>query len=91
MKDRFTPKKTLPAKDPADIIAEKQHSKATVMVPNEGPVRRDSDGEGGDEKHRVSLNLPKDKYEIVRKKAKGRGLTLTAYLITLINEDIENV
>ena len=84
MKDRFTPKKTLPAKDPADIIAEKQHSKPTVMVPNEST-------EGGDEKHRVSLNLPKDKYEIVRKKAKGRGLTLTAYLITLINEDIENV
>lgn len=85
MKDRFTPKKTVEAKDPADIIAEKQHSKATITVVDEVP-----ESESSDEKHRVSLNLPKDKYEIVRKKAKARGLTLTAYLITLINIDIEN-
>ena len=87
MKDRFTPKKTVEAKDPADIIAEKQHSKATITVVDEIP---ESESENADEKHRVSLNLPKDKYEIVRKKAKARGLTLTAYLITLINIDIEN-
>ena len=85
MKDRFTPKKTIEAKDPADIIAEKQHSKATITVVDVIP-----ESENNDEKHRVSLNLPKDKYEIVRKKAKARGLTLTAYLITLINIDIEN-
>ena len=85
MKDRFTPKKTIEAKDPADIIAEKQHNKATINV-----VDVALESENTDEKHRVSLNLPKDKYEIVRKKAKARGLTLTAYLITLINSDIEN-
>jgi predicted DNA binding CopG/RHH family protein len=78
MKDRFTPKKEIAGKDPADIIAEKQHSKTILVIK-----------ENTDEKHRVSLNLPKDKYEIVRKKAKGRGLTLTAYIITLINSDIE--
>jgi hypothetical protein len=80
MKDRFTPKKEVAAKDPADIIAEKQHSKNTVLTEGEE-----------DEKHRVSLNLPKDKYDIVKKKSKGMGLTLTAYIITLINSDIENV
>jgi predicted DNA binding CopG/RHH family protein len=80
MKDRFTPKKEVAAKDPADIIAEKQHSKNTAFAED-----------GDDEKHRVSLNLPKEKYEIVKKKSKGMGLTLTAYIITLINSDIENV
>ena len=85
MKDRFTPKKTIEAKDPADIIAGKQHNKAAITVVDVAP-----ESENTDEKHRVSLNLPKDKYEIVRKKAKARGLTLTAYLITLINSDIEN-
>jgi predicted DNA binding CopG/RHH family protein len=78
MKDRFTPKKEVAAKDPADIIAEKQHSKNTVISE-----------EVDDEKHRVSLNLPKDKYDIVKKKSKKMGLTLTAYIITLINSDIE--
>jgi predicted DNA binding CopG/RHH family protein len=80
MKDRFTPKKDKIEKDIADIIAEKQHSKNTVNTEGDD-----------DEKHRVSLNLPKDKYEIVKKKSKGLGLTLTAYIITLINGDIENV
>lgn len=79
MKDRFTPKKEVAVKDPADIIAEKQHSKNT-------PITKEEE----DEKHRVSLNLPKEKYEIVKKKSKGMGLTLTAYIITLINGDIEN-
>jgi hypothetical protein len=79
MKDRFTPKKEVAAKDPADIIAEKQHNKKPIIIE-----------EGDDEKHRVSLNLPKEKYEIVKKKSKGMGLTLTAYIITLINGDIEN-
>lgn len=83
MKDRFTPKKPVAAQDPADIIAEKQHKKSFVTP--------DTEGVDADEKHRVSLNLPKEKYEIVRKKAKARGLTLTAYLITLINSDIESV
>ncbi len=83
MKDRFTPKKGIEAKDPADIIAEKQHNKNTIIPLN-------TEG-GDDEKHRVSLNLPKDKYEVVKKKSKGMGLTLTAYIITLINSDIENM
>jgi predicted DNA binding CopG/RHH family protein len=83
MKDRFTQKKdykTTDSRDPADIIAEKQH--ASIVIANT---------EGLENKHRVSLNLPKDKYEIVKRKAKSRGLTLTAYIIILINEDIENV
>jgi predicted DNA binding CopG/RHH family protein len=81
MKDRFTLKKDskiTDSRDPADIIAEKQH--ASIITTNT---------EGLENKHRVSLNLPKDKYEIVKRKAKSRGLTLTAYIIILINEDIE--
>ena len=73
MKDRFTPKKTLPAKDPADVIAEKQHRKSTAIASNDDNGQRTAFGEGGDEKHRVSLNLPKDKYEIVRKKRKAEA------------------
>jgi predicted DNA binding CopG/RHH family protein len=80
MKDRFTPKKPTVALDPADIIAQKQHS-TKPLLPE--PV---DDGE----KHRVSLNLPKDKYDTIKKKAKARGLTVTAYLIILINHDIES-
>jgi predicted DNA binding CopG/RHH family protein len=83
MKDRFTQKKDskiTDTRDPADIIAQKQH--ASKIIGNT---------EGLENKHRVSLNLPKDKYEIVKRKAKSRGLTLTAYIIILINEDIENV
>jgi predicted DNA binding CopG/RHH family protein len=83
MKDRFTQKKDskiTDSRDPADIIAEKQHT--SIVIANT---------EGLENKHRVSLNLPKDKYEIVKRKAKSRGLTLTAYIIILINEDIENV
>ena len=85
MKNRFTPKKeaVVLERDPADIIAEKQHSKII-------PVQEEEGSEGGlENKHRVSLNLPKDKYEIVRKRAKAKGLTLTAYIIILINQDIE--
>jgi predicted DNA binding CopG/RHH family protein len=84
MKDRFTQKKDskiTDSRDPADIIAEKQH--ASIITVN--------NTEGLENKHRVSLNLPKDKYEIVKRKAKSRGLTLTAYIIILINEDIESV
>jgi predicted DNA binding CopG/RHH family protein len=84
MKDRFTQKKDskiTDTRDPADIIAQKQHAALTITANTEGL----------ENKHRVSLNLPKDKYEIVKRKAKSRGLTLTAYIIILINEDIENV
>lgn len=71
-KDRFTKKEIL--KDPADIIAQIQHTK-------------ESDN---DTKHRVSLNIPQDKYDVIKKKSKSKGLTLTAYIMILINEDIEN-
>lgn len=70
-KDRFTKKELL--KDPADIIAQKQH---TVESDN-------------GTKHRVSLNIPKDKYDVIRKKSKSKGLTLTAYIMILINDNIE--
>lgn len=73
-KDRFTKKEIL--KDPADIIAQIQHAKESV----------NSD----DTKHRVSLNIPQDKYDIIKKKSKSKGLTLTAYIMILINDDIEN-
>ena len=73
MKDRFAPKRDI-QKDPADIIAQKQHA---VIADNA-------------DKHRVSLNIPRDKYDILRKKCKSKGLTLTAYLMILINEDIES-
>jgi predicted DNA binding CopG/RHH family protein len=73
-KDRFTKKEIL--KDPADIIAQIQHAK-------------ESDN-GNDTKHRVSLNIPQDKYDIIKKKSKNKGLTLTAYIMILINDDIEN-
>ena len=72
-KDRFTKKGIL--KDPADIIAQKQHA-------------REIDNET---KHRVSLNIPQDKYDIIKRKSKSKGLTLTAYLMILINDDIDNV
>ena len=75
MKDRFAPKKEALMKDPADIIAQKQHA----LLPD------------NTDKHRVSLNIPLDKYAILRKKCKSKGLTLTAYLMILINEDIESV
>jgi predicted DNA binding CopG/RHH family protein len=84
MKDRFTQKKDSKSndtRDPADIIAQKQHAALPISTNTEGL----------ENKHRVSLNLPKDKYEIVKKKAKSRGLTITAYIIILINEDIGNV
>lgn len=71
-KDRFTKKEIL--KDPADIIAQIQHTK-------------ESDN---DTKHRVSLNIPQDKYDVIKKKSKSKGLTLTAYIMILINDDIEN-
>lgn len=88
MKDRFTQKKevrkvNLGGQDPADIIAEKQHKKQVLELEN-------TEGGGVEDKHRVSLNLPKEKYEIIKKKAKAQGLTLTAYIIILINQDIEN-
>ena len=73
MKDRFAPKKEI-LKDPADIIAQKQHSRELENA----------------DKHRVSLNIPRDKYDVLRKKCKSKGLTLTAYLMILINDDIEN-
>jgi hypothetical protein len=78
MKDRFTPKKENPPKDPADIIAAKQYPKIT-------------EGEDMEGKHRVSLNLPNVMYDTVKIKAKNKGLTLTAYLIGLINKEIDNV
>ena len=74
MKDRFTPKKDA-TQDPADIIAAKQHAKATIE---------------SDAKHRVSLNIPEDKYDVIKKKSKSKGLTLTAYIMILINNEIEN-
>lgn len=73
-KDRFTKKEIL--KDPADIIAQIQHAKESIN--------------GDDTKHRVSLNIPQDKYDIIKKKSKSKGLTLTAYIMILINDDIEN-
>jgi hypothetical protein len=79
MKDRFTPKKINPPRDPADIIAEKQHGK--IMDDTEGV---------SEDKHRVSLNLPTVMFSTVKAKAKTKGLTLTAYLIGLINKEIEN-
>jgi hypothetical protein len=61
--------------DPADIIAQKQH--APPVIEN-------------DVKHRVSLNIPQEKYDVIKKKSKSKGLTLTAYIMILINDDIEN-
>jgi hypothetical protein len=81
MKDRFTPKKAAAEKDPADIIAAKQHP--ALIVEN-------TEGVSTDDKHRVSLNLPNEMYDTVKSKAKTKGLTLTAYLIGLINREIEN-
>lgn len=80
MKDRFTPKKAAAEKDPADIIAAKQHHK--IVENTEGSL---------EDKHRVSLNLSNATFETVKGKAKRKGLTLTAYLICLINDDNENV
>ena len=84
MKDRFTPKKAAPEKDPADIIAAKQHGAIiTQNIENTEGV--------SDDKHRVSLNLPTAIFNTVKTKARTKGLTLTAYLIGLINKEIENV
>jgi predicted DNA binding CopG/RHH family protein len=81
MKDRFTPKKAAAEKDPADIIAAKQH----------GLIIENTEGVSEDVKHRVSLNLPTVIFDAVKTRAKTKGLTLTAYLIGLINKEIENV
>lgn len=37
-------------------------------------------------KHRLNLSLPASLYDELREESEGKGLTVTAYLITLINK-----
>jgi hypothetical protein len=57
MKDRFTPKKKLLPKT-LRILSQKTTPQNTTLTEGDD-----------DEKHRVSLNLPKEKYDIVKKKS----------------------